>query len=45
MFKVNIYKNKQLPGLLFYHDHTIRSTLYNVVKGMVGMYILYDEIA
>jgi hypothetical protein len=45
MIKVNVYKNQQLPGLVFYHDHTMRSTLYNVVKGMIGMYILYNKTA
>jgi hypothetical protein len=43
MFKVNMHKNHQIPALSFYHDHTMRATLSNVVKGMTGMYILYDE--
>lgn len=35
--------NKQLPGTLFYHDHSMKSTLYNVLHGMSGMYVLYDK--
>lgn len=45
MIKANRYKNQQLPGFSFYHDHAMRATLYNVVKGMAGMYILYNTTA
>lgn len=45
MIKVNRHKNQQLPGFSIYHDHAMRSTMYNVVKGMAGMYILYNATA
>ena len=41
--KFNVYPNKQLPGSLFYHDHAMASTGFNVQKGLSGMYILRDK--
>lgn len=35
--------NVQIPGMLFYHDHAMRSTLYNVQNGFSGLYIIYDQ--
>jgi len=37
--------NKQLPGNLFYHDHAMKSTKYNVANGLSGLYILYNKTA
>lgn len=37
--------NKQLPGNLFYHDHAMKSTKYNVASGLSGLYILYNKTA
>jgi FtsP/CotA-like multicopper oxidase with cupredoxin domain len=37
--------NDQLPGMLFYHDHAMKSTLYNVQNGFSGIYIIYDDKA
>jgi FtsP/CotA-like multicopper oxidase with cupredoxin domain len=31
-------------GTLWYHDHTLDSTGANVIKGLAGFYILYDEV-
>lgn len=31
-------------GTLWYHDHTLDSTGPNLVKGMAGFYILYDDV-
>jgi FtsP/CotA-like multicopper oxidase with cupredoxin domain len=35
---------REALGTLWYHDHTLDSTAANCVKGMMGAYILYDEI-
>jgi hypothetical protein len=43
--KIMKTNNKQLPGTLIYHDHAMKSTQFNVVSGLFGFYILYDEIA
>lgn len=37
--------NKQSPGSLFYHDHAMKSTKFNVAHGLAGMYILYNKTA
>ena len=39
---MNVYPNTQLPGSLWYHDHSMASTGFNVAKGLNGMYILRD---
>ena len=39
-WKLNVYPNTQLPGSLWYHDHAMASTGFNVLKGLSGMYIL-----
>lgn len=41
--KINYVPNDQPAGNLFYHDHAMRSTKYNVKYGLGGLYILYDE--
>jgi hypothetical protein len=41
-FKVNRYPNKQNPGTLWYHDHAMRLTNFNVQYGLAGFYILRD---
>lgn len=41
--KIIKVSNDQLPGNLFYHDHAMRSTKYNVAHGLSGLYILYDS--
>ena len=35
---------REALGTLWYHDHTLDSTGANVVKGMAGFYLLFDEI-
>lgn len=37
--------NKQPAGNLFYHDHAMKSTKYNVAHGLSGLYILYNKSA
>ena len=39
--KVNRYENVQPPGNLWYHDHSMRSTMSNVVLGLAGDYIIH----
>lgn len=39
VIKVN---NDQAPGLLFYHDHAMKSTLYNVQNGLGGLWVIHD---
>jgi hypothetical protein len=41
--KINIYPNTQLPGSLWYHDHAMASTGFNVNKGLTGMYLLRNS--
>jgi FtsP/CotA-like multicopper oxidase with cupredoxin domain len=41
--KINMYRNTQLPGSLWYHDHAMSSTGFNVRKGMSGMYLLRNS--
>lgn len=40
--KIMYIPNDQPAGNLFYHDHAMRSTKYNVLNGLSGLYILYD---
>lgn len=42
--KVIQVTNDQLPGMMFYHDHAMKSTLYNVMNGFSGIYIVYDKV-
>ena len=35
---------REALGTLWYHDHTLDSTGANVVKGLAGFYLLFDEI-
>lgn len=35
---------REALGTLWYHDHTLDSTGANVLKGMAGFYLLFDEI-
>lgn len=37
--------NKQPAGNLFYHDHAMKSTKFNVASGLSGLYILYNKTA
>jgi spore coat protein A len=37
--------NKQPAGSLFYHDHAMKSTKFNVAHGLSGLYILYNKTA
>jgi hypothetical protein len=41
--KIIKVKNNQLPGILFYHDHAMKSTKYNVQMGLSGFYIIYNK--
>lgn len=43
-FKINRYPNQQNPGSLWYHDHAMHLTSYNVQHGLSGYYILRDEV-
>lgn len=42
-YKINRYPNRQNPGNLWYHDHAMHFTNYNVGQGLAGFYILRDE--
>jgi hypothetical protein len=42
-FKVNRYPNQQNPGTLWYHDHAMRLTNFNVKSGLAGFYLLRDS--
>ena len=42
-YKLNRYPNKQNPGNLWYHDHAMRLTNFNVQYGLSGLYILRNE--
>jgi hypothetical protein len=42
--KVIRVSNDQPPGLLFYHDHAMKSTKVNVGAGLGGLYVIYDPI-
>ncbi len=35
---------REALGTLWYHDHTLDTTGANVVKGLAGFYLLFDEI-
>lgn len=41
--KINRYPNVQNPGNLWYHDHSMRLTAYNVAYGLSGMYIIRNS--
>ena len=38
-----MYPNTQLPGSLWYHDHSMGSTGFNVKKGLSGMYLIRNS--
>lgn len=40
---MDVYPNTQLPGTLWYHDHAMASTGFNILKGLKGLYVLRDE--
>jgi len=40
--KIIRVSNDQSPGLMFYHDHAMKSTKYNVGNGLSGLYVIYD---
>jgi FtsP/CotA-like multicopper oxidase with cupredoxin domain len=41
--KINRYSNAQSPGNLWYHDHSMGLTNYNIIAGIAGYYILRDH--
>ena len=42
-YKINRYPNQQNPGNLWYHDHAMRLTTFNVRNGLSGLYILREK--
>jgi spore coat protein A len=42
--KLNVYKNAQLPGTLWYHDHVMGAKI-NVFVGLHSFYIIRDRQA
>lgn len=42
-YKINRYPNQQNPGTLWYHDHAMHLTTYNVRSGLSGYYVLRDD--
>lgn len=42
-FKDHHYSNNQLPATLWYHDHAMHETAFNVYMGLAGFYILEDN--
>jgi spore coat protein A len=36
------YPNTQLPATLWYHDHALGITRYNVMMGLAGLYLIRD---
>lgn len=42
-YKINIYKNAQQPGTLWYHDHAMGVTSFNVRLGLHSYYIIRDK--
>jgi len=36
------YPNSQLPATLWYHDHALGITRYNVMMGLAGLYVIRD---
>jgi len=37
------YPNSQLPATLWYHDHALGITRYNVMMGLAGLYVIRDR--
>jgi len=37
------YPNTQLPATLWYHDHALGITRYNVMMGLAGLYLIHDR--
>lgn len=37
------YPNTQLPATLWYHDHALGITRYNVMMGLAGLYLIRDR--
>jgi len=37
------YPNSQLPATLWYHDHALGITRYNVMMGLAGLYLIRDR--
>jgi spore coat protein A, manganese oxidase len=35
-----IYENKNIPGVYYYHDHTLSITRINVLSGLKGVYVI-----
>lgn len=40
--KINRYSHHQPAGHIWYHDHSMHATNYNVRAGLAGIYIIYD---
>lgn len=43
--KVNVYKNVQQPGTLWYHDHSMGVTGLNVMLGLHSFYVIRNKKA
>jgi spore coat protein A len=41
-FRLYKYPNSQLPATLWYHDHALGITRYNVMMGLAGLYLIRD---
>ena len=41
--KINVYKNVQEPGTLWYHDHAMAVTSFNVRLGLHGFYLIRNK--
>jgi spore coat protein A len=40
-----VYPNAQRAATLWYHDHTMEATGMNVYMGLVGLYVIEDEVS
>ena len=43
--KINVYPNVQQPGTLWYHDHAMGITAYNVQLGLTSFYVIRNQKA
>jgi spore coat protein A, manganese oxidase len=41
--RLYLYPNAQLPTMLWYHDHALGITRYNVMMGLAGLYVIRDR--
>jgi spore coat protein A len=42
-YKINIYRNCQQPGTLWYHDHAMGVTTFNVGLGLHSYYVIRNS--